>query len=62
MHAEFHPVATGVTGATEIQVTSGLNAGDEVVSGRFKTLRTLHSGTPIKLDTSADSAGPDAAS
>ncbi len=54
MVAEFRPVSTGVTGSTDIQVLSGLQAGDEVVSGRFKTLRTLHSGTPVKLDTTAE--------
>ena len=57
LRAEFKPVNTGVTGSTEIQVTSGLAPGDEVVTGRFKTLRTLKSGTAIKLDTAADAGG-----
>ena len=61
MRCFFKPVSTGVTGATEIQVTSGLSPGDEVVTGRFKTLRTLKSGTAIKLDTTTE-GGPEAAS
>ncbi len=62
MRAEFRPVSTGVTGATEIQVLSGLQPGDEVVSGRFKTLRTLHSGTPIKLDVTPEGGSAEAGS
>ncbi len=62
MHAEFRPVSTGVTGSTEIQVLSGLQAGDEVVSGRFKTLRTLHSGAAIKLDSTPEGGSPEATS
>ena len=52
----FKPVQTGVTGATDIEVTSGLAPGDEIVTGRFKILRTLKSGTPIKRDTTPDAA------
>ncbi len=51
---DFHPVQTGVTGATEIEVTGGLSPGDEVVTGRFKTLRTIKSGTAVKRDTEKD--------
>lgn len=54
--AEFVLVSTGVTGATDIQVTSGLSAGVEVVTGRFKTLRSLKSGTAVKQDTDKDTA------
>jgi len=56
LRVHFVPVTTGITGATEIEVTSGLNSGDEVVTGRFKILRTLHSGTRIKRDNSIESA------
>lgn len=62
LRAYFKPVDTGVTGATEIQVTGGLQPGDEVVTGRFKTLRTLKSGTAIKRDTKPDSASPESTS
>lgn len=52
LRTKFVPVETGITGATEIEVTSGLKSGDEVVTGRFKVLRTLHSGTRVKRDNS----------
>jgi HlyD family secretion protein len=54
LRAYFQPVQTGITGATEIQVLGGLQAGDEVVTGKYKTLRTLASGTTIKRDTTPD--------
>jgi HlyD family secretion protein len=47
----FRPVQTGITGATMIQVLGGLQPGDEVVTGKYKTLRTLASGTAVKRDT-----------
>jgi len=50
--AEFVPVATGVTGTTEIEVISGLKEGDEVVTGSYKILRTLRSGSSVKVDNS----------
>jgi HlyD family secretion protein len=52
----FRTVQTGITGATEIQVLNGLQPGDEVVTGRYKTLRTLTSGTTVKRDTKADAS------
>ena len=48
--ALFVPVTTGITGQTEIEVLSGLKAGDEIVIGSYKTLRTLKAGTRIKID------------
>ena len=51
LRAFFHPVQTGITGSTEIQVTGGLQPGDEVVTGKYKILRSLTSGTGIKHDT-----------
>jgi HlyD family secretion protein len=46
----FVPVSTGVTGATDIEVLSGLKIGDEIVTGRYKILRILKSGTAVKVD------------
>ncbi len=48
--AKFVPVTTGITGATDIEVTSGLNQGDEVVIGPFKTLRIIKDNALIKRD------------
>ena len=51
---KFVPVTTGITGSTDIEVLSGLKAGDEIVTGRYKILRTLASGTRVKEDNSAE--------
>ncbi|MGH9730536.1 MAG: efflux RND transporter periplasmic adaptor subunit, partial [Candidatus Acidiferrales bacterium] len=50
--AVFVPVQTGITGITDIEVTSGLKTGDVIVTGSYKALRTLRSGTAIKVDNS----------
>ena len=51
LRAKFVPVATGITGATDIEVLSGLNQGQEVVTGPYKTLRDLKGGSLLKRDT-----------
>ena len=56
LRAVFVPVKTGITGATNIEVTSGLNQGDEVVIGPYKTLRALKEGSLLKRDTAKPSA------
>jgi HlyD family secretion protein len=52
LRVNFAPVKTGVTGATDIEVLSGLSPGDEIVTGRYQILRTLKSGTVVKRDNS----------
>ena len=44
----FTPVQTGITGDINIEVTSGLAADDEIVTGPFSVLRTLKNDTVIK--------------
>jgi HlyD family secretion protein len=51
--AEFVPVTTGITGTSDIEVLNGLNDGDEVITGSYKVLRTLRSGSSVKIDNSA---------
>jgi HlyD family secretion protein len=51
--AEFVPVDTGISGTTDIEVTKGLQEGDEVITGSYKILRTLKPGTTVKVDNSA---------
>ncbi len=46
--AEFVQVTTGVTGDTDIEILSGLKPGTEIVTGSFKTLRTLKDGEAVK--------------
>jgi len=51
LRAKFVPVTTGITGATDIEVLSGLHAGQEVVTGPYMTLRDLKNGALLKRDT-----------
>ena len=53
--AVFVPVVTGISGTTDIEVTSGLKEGDEIVTGSYKVLRTLRNGTGVKVDNSTAS-------
>ena len=51
--AVFKQVETGVTGTTDIEITGGLNEGDEIVTGSYKVLRTLRNDSTVKIDNSA---------
>jgi HlyD family secretion protein len=51
LRAKFVPVTTGITGATDIEVLSGLTEGQEIVTGPYKTLRALKSNALVKRDT-----------
>jgi HlyD family secretion protein len=51
--AIFRPVETGISGVTDIEITKGLQAGDEIVVGSYKALRTLKPEASIKIDNSA---------
>jgi len=53
--AFFASVTTGITGVTDIEVLSGLNEGDEIVTGSYKALRTLKPGARVKIDNKAKS-------
>ena len=53
--AEFVPVQTGITGVTDIEITSGLREGDLIVTGSYKAIRTLKPGSPVKIDNSVSS-------
>jgi HlyD family secretion protein len=48
--AVFVPVATGISGTTDIEVTGGLKEGEEIVTGSYKVLRTLRNGASVKVD------------
>ena len=51
--AVFRPVETGISGVTDIEVTKGLQSGDEIVIGSYKALRTLKPEASVKVDNSA---------
>jgi HlyD family secretion protein len=55
--AIFVPVTTGITGATDIEVLTGLTEGQEIITGPFKTLRTLKGGALIKRDDAKPTPG-----
>ena len=50
--AQFVPVQTGISGVTDIEVTSGIHEGDMIVTGSYKALRTLKPGASVKVDNS----------
>ena len=48
--AVFRPVETGISGVTDIEITKGLQPGDEIVVGSYKALRTLKPASSVKVD------------
>jgi HlyD family secretion protein len=48
--SSFRPVKTGILGETEVEVLEGLQEGEEIVSGSYKTLRTLKDGAVLKIE------------
>jgi len=58
LRSKFVPVTTGITGATNIEVLSGLADGQEIVTGPYLTLRSMKSGTLLKRDTAKPVTAP----
>jgi HlyD family secretion protein len=54
--AAFKPVKTGIVGETEIEILEGLAEGDEIVTGSYKTLRTLKDQAKVKLEKKKEKA------
>jgi HlyD family secretion protein len=48
--AKFVPVGKGITGGMMIEVTSGLQEGQEIITGPYASLRELKDGTLIKTE------------
>src|SRR5215469_5072145 len=48
--AHFVPVQTGIKGDQEIEVKSGVSQGDEIVTGPYKTLRSLKDNDPVRRE------------
>jgi HlyD family secretion protein len=56
--AIFKKVETGITGATDIEVLSGLNEGDQIVIGTYQVIRTILNETQVKIDNKAPAVEP----
>jgi HlyD family secretion protein len=48
--APFRKVETGISGATDIEVLSGLAEGDQIVTGPYQVIRTIKNGAIVKVD------------
>ncbi len=57
---KFVEVTTGITGESDIEITSGLQAGAEVITGPSRVLKTLKEGASVKRQTRASAANANA--
>jgi HlyD family secretion protein len=55
--AVFKQVKAGIMGEIDIEITSGVNEGDELVTGSYKTLRTLKNEARIKVEDKKGTGG-----
>jgi HlyD family secretion protein len=51
--AVFKKVETGITGATDIEVLSGLSEGDQIITGTYQVIRTIANEAQVKIDNKA---------
>jgi HlyD family secretion protein len=49
--AEFVPIKLGVAGERYFEVTSGLQAGDQVITGPYNSVRGMADGDTVRVDT-----------
>jgi HlyD family secretion protein len=48
--APFRKVETGISGATDIEVLSGLTEGEQIVTGPYQVIRTIRNSARVKID------------
>jgi len=48
--AAFTPVSTGIADQQNIEITKGLAESDTVITGSYRTLRTLKDGEKVKIE------------
>jgi HlyD family secretion protein len=48
--AAFRKVDTGIAGATDIEVLTGIEPGDQIVTGSYKAIRSMRNGVRVKVD------------
>lgn len=51
--AHFRQVATGITGATDIEVMNGLKEGEQILTGSYQVIRTIRNEAKVKIDNKA---------
>lgn len=51
-YARLRPVKTGIVGGMEVEILEGLQEGEQIVTGDYKTLRKLEERTPVKVESS----------
>jgi HlyD family secretion protein len=50
LKAPFRKVETGISGASDIEVLSGLEEGDQIVTGPYQVIRTIKNNAVVKID------------
>jgi HlyD family secretion protein len=60
--AEFVPVQLGLSGELMVEVSGGLSRAEEIITGPFKTLRTLKDGDRVKIEKEKKGAEGETAS
>jgi len=59
-HARYRPVETGLRGETYIQILRGVEAGETVITGPYRVLRTLEGGAAVRPEKAEGDGGTDA--
>jgi len=55
---KFVPVKTGLLGELNVEITTGLNGGEKVITGPFRTLRDLKGGEVVRVEKARKSGTP----
>ena len=55
--ASFREVDTGITGATDIEVLSGLEESEEIITGSYQVIRTIRNQARVKINNSSSNSG-----
>jgi HlyD family secretion protein len=58
--ARFQKIKTGLMGEMSIEVTEGLKGGEQIISGPFRSLRTMKAGDAVKVEEKKKDDGPKA--
>ena len=56
--ARFQPIKTGLLGELSLEVVAGLEGAETVITGPFRSLRTLKPGDQVKLEAPKKDASP----